>query len=133
MNSLEIIAIQKFRLKCLKKVNKPATLSLMDQKIKDWLPLVLIFTGFFMTWIGLDNKMMIVNSGFCLHGVLGVSNSLKNKYYQKVSLKLVKLIGQLVIMLIAIMNILTGDITILPLLLLIISDNFLLSTKRLEE
>lgn len=100
-------------------------------KMSDWLPVILVFGGLGLTWVKIDNYGVIMNCGFVSFGVLGLLDSIQQGYYKYFSLKLVKTIGYLVIIILAIYNFLFA-ISLVYLLLLILLDRIILTPNRLD-
>jgi len=103
------------------------------QKIADWVPLILIVGGLGLSWLGIDKRALTLHIGFLAYGTLGLADSIRKKYHAHLSLKTLKIGGQLVITILAIENIISGPSSFLTMLLLILMDKLILIPSRLES
>lgn len=101
------------------------------QKITDWIPVSLIIAGLGLTWLEIDNHAIVMNFGFISYGVFGLIDSIKKDYYKHLSLKLLKLLGQLTIFIFSIQNLISPS-SLMFLLLLILFDRIVLTPNRIE-
>ena len=102
------------------------------EAVRAWLPHVSIFGGLLLGWIAIDPDYLLMHAGFLLYGCLAAWTSIKRKYYADVTLKLLKLIAQLSIIVLALSPYLMNINTFFPLLLIMILDNVFLTTDRVE-
>lgn len=106
--------------------------SILDfQNISDWLPIILIFGGLGLTWLEIDKYAAVMNFGFIAYGIFGLIDSIKKNYHKHLSLKLVKTLGQVTIILLAIYNFIIPS-SLFFLLLLILLDRIILTPNRLD-
>lgn len=113
-----------------KQLNK--TVDQMRQNITDWLPPVLIFTGMALTWMEIDQSFVVMNVGFLAYGILGVIDSIKRKYHTQLSIKLLKMLGQIIITYFAVSNLIGLTREYLLLKLMILLDRMILTPNRIE-
>jgi hypothetical protein len=100
------------------------------QKVSDWFPLILIFGGYLLARIGLDSYAATMNLGFFSYGLLGTILYVWRGYHSQISLRFFKVVVQVLIMILAVINVfLTG--TFIFLMALILLDKLVLTSNRL--
>jgi hypothetical protein len=99
-----------------------------------WAPHVAVIAGLVVTWISPGELgMTVMYGGFMTYGLLGIWTSIKRRYYLEFSMKLLKLLTQVLILVLAVMPFLSGGMTFVWILMLIVMDNLLFTTARIES
>jgi hypothetical protein len=98
------------------------------QKVSDWLPLVVITAGLVLDWLKLEYGGGVMIAGFFLYGVLGVITSIRKQYYRGRSIRLLKLVNDIAIIVLTV-GLVTGTNTLLYLVMLILLDRLILLPK----
>ena len=98
------------------------------QKVSDWLPLVVIAAGLALDWLKLEYGGVVMIAGFFLYGVLGVITSVRKQYYRGHSIRLLKLVNDIAIIVLTV-GLVTGTNTLLYLVMLILLDRLILLPK----
>jgi hypothetical protein len=99
-----------------------------------WAPHAAVITGLIVTWISPGEiGMTVMYGGFMTYGLLGIWTSIKRRYYLEFSMKLFKLLTQVLIFILAVMPFLSGEMTFVWILILIVMDNLLFTTARIES
>lgn len=106
--------------------------SLDFRKLNDWVPTVLIFAGIGLTWLGVDKYSIVVSCGFFAYGLLGLIDSKQRNYHKHLSLKMIKIFGQLMILALAVYNFI-APVSLVFMFLLILSDRIILTPNRLDK
>ena len=102
------------------------------ESVMGWLPHILVVVGISFTWLHLDPFSLLMSIGFGLYAILSFIDGVRRKYYQGVSLKLVKLILYPAIAILAAMTMLTGQNNLMILLLLMMLDLLVLTPRRIN-
>lgn len=98
------------------------------EKISDWLPLGLIAAGLLLQWANFEYANAILIAGFLLYGIFGVITSIKKKYHQGRTIRMLKLVNDIAIILLTI-GLFTGTNTLFFVLMLILLDRLILLPK----
>ena len=104
-----------------------------SQLIHDWVPLIFIVVGLLVNRIGIDNYAILMYCGFLLYGGLGLETPIKQKYYTKSFLKILKVLALLSISVIALTSLIGQRNLFLPLIALVLLDRLILTPSRLEK
>lgn len=98
-----------------------------------WAPHFAVFAGIFMMWIDPGPRgSMIMYAGFLVYGTIGAWASTKKKYYQGISIRLVKLLVQGAICALASLSLVSEINGFIWILILIIMDTLILTPARVE-
>ena len=98
-----------------------------------WAPHIAVFGGLFMMWIYPSvTGLILMYAGFIMYGILGAWASISRKYYQGISLKLMKLLIQISIVLMAVLPLISEFNSFIWILLLIIMDTVIFTSTRIE-
>ena len=98
-----------------------------------WAPHIAVFGGLFMMWIDPGpSGLLLMYAGFLLYGTLGAWTSMSRKYYQGISMKLIKLLVQITISLMAILPLVSEFNSFIWILVLIVMDTMIFTSARIE-
>jgi hypothetical protein len=104
-----------------------------EQTFLAWAPHVAVFGGLFMMWIDpRPTGVILMYAGFLVYGLLGAWTSIQQKYYKGFSLKLIKLILQMSICVMTVLPIISEVNPFIWILVLIVMDNLILTSRRIE-
>lgn len=102
------------------------------QNLIAWAPHVLVVGGVVLAWLSVDPNRIVLHSGFLLYGIIATWAAIRKKYYSSLSLKLLKLLNGVAIAVLAIVFFSTGLNVFFILLLLMMSDNIVLTNERVD-
>jgi len=104
-----------------------------QQTLLAWAPHIAVFGGLFMMWIDPGPKgLLLMYAGFLVYGILGTWTSISRKYYQGISMKLMKLLVQVTISIMAILPLISEFNSFIWILVLIVMDTMVFTSARIE-